>query len=147
MPPPGAWDLDGELEGVEADRFEGKVRELLQNIGRFYRNGGFGESPIFFSLPEVYFFLDGKGKVQGRRFVITPATEEVGILLYLALADYHWESGDGAEVILVKMWNPGFQTFFQDPRYRPLVGAVMTLTPPVFLNFMGKKRERQSIGA
>ena len=110
-------------------------------------DGGIGELPIFFSLPESYFFLDGKGKVQGRRFVITPATEEVGILLYLALADYHWESGDGAEVILVKLWNPGSHTFFQDPRYRPLVGAVMTLTPPVFLNFMGKKRERQSIGA
>ena len=122
MPPPDTWDLDGELEGVEPDRTEGKVKELLQGIDRFFRHSGYGEPPIFYSLPNVLFYVDGKNRVQSNRFVITPHSEETTLLLYIALADYHWESGDGSEVILVKLWNPGFQTFFQDPRYRPLLG-------------------------
>ena len=110
-------------------------------------NNGFGVEPISFSLPEVYFFYDDKGKVQSNRFVITPASEEVGILLYIALDDYHWESGDGTEVVVVKAGNPGFQLLFQDPRYRPLLGADANMTPPAFLAFMGKRRMRQGIGA
>ena len=133
--------------GLQNAGLRKKVEELLQGIGSFFIGRGFGAEPISFTLPDAHFFLDDKGNVHGKRFVLTPTSEKVGILLYMALEDYHWESGDGAKVILVKMWSPGFQTFFQDPRYRPLVGAVMTLTPPVFLNFMGKKRERQSIGA
>ena len=147
MPPPGTWDLDGELEGTEPERLEGRVNELLQGIGQFFLHGGYGDAPISFSLPKVFFFLDGKGKVQGKRFVITPHSEEVALLLYIALAGYHWESGDGSEVILVKLWNPGFRTFFQGPRYRPLLGAISTMTPPALLNFLGQKRERQGIGA
>ena len=95
----------------------------------------------------MYFFLDDKGNVQGKRFVLIPTSEEVGILLYMALEDYHWESGDGSEVVIVKVWNPGFQSFFQDPRYRPHLGAVANLTPAGFLSILGKKGSRQGIDA
>ena len=55
MPPPGAWDLDGELEGVEPSRMENMIEEVLQGIHRFFRQGGFTEPPIAFSLPKAYF--------------------------------------------------------------------------------------------
>ena len=108
---------------------------------------GFWAEPISFSLPDAHFFLDDKGNVQGKRFVLTPTSEKVGILLYMALEDYHWESGDGSEVVIVKVGNPGFQSFFQDPRYRPHLGAVANLTPAGFLSILGKKGSRQGIDA
>ena len=144
MPPPDVWDPDGELEGVEPDRAEGKVKELLQGSDRLFRHGGYVEPPISYSLPNVFFYVDGKNRVQSNRFVITPHSEETALLLYIALADYHWGSGDGSEVILVKLWNPGLQPFFLDPRYRPLLGAVASMTPEAFLNFIGKRREYQA---
>ena len=55
MPPPGAWDLDGELDGVEPSRMENMIEEVLQGIHRFFRQGGFTEPPIAFSLPKAYF--------------------------------------------------------------------------------------------
>ena len=56
---------------------EKKIEELLQGIGSYFVGRGFGVEPISFTIPEVYFFLDDKGKVQGKRFVLTPASEEV----------------------------------------------------------------------
>jgi len=65
----------------------------------------------------------------------------------MALDAYPWESGDGSEVVIVKVGNPGFQLFFQDPRHRPLLGAVANLTPAGFLSILGKKGSRQGINA
>ena len=140
MPPPGVWDLDGELEGLEPSRMESMVEELLQGIHRFFRQGGYTEPPISFSLPKAYFFLDGKTKIVSNRFVLTPDSEETALLLYIALSDYHWESGIGSEIVVIKLWNQGFQTFFQNPRYRRLLGAVASMTPEAFLMFIRERR-------
>jgi len=147
MPPPGPWDLDGELEGLQTEGQKKKIEELLQGIGNYFVSRGVGAEPISFTRPDVFVFLDDKGNAQGKRFVLTPTSEEVGILLYMALDDYHWESGDGSEVVIVKVGNPGFQLFFQDPRHRPLLGAVANLTPTGFLSILGKKGSRQGIDA
>ena len=80
------------------------------------------------------------------RFVLTPDTEEAALLLYIALADYHWESGIGAEIILIKLWHQGFQTFFQNPRYRNILGSMASMTTTYFLQIMGERRAVQGIG-
>ena len=107
---------------------------------------GYADPPISFSLPKTYFFLDGKSKIVSNRFVLTPDSEETALLLYIALSDYHRESGEGSEVVLVKLWNPGFQSFFQNPRYRRLPGAVASMTTAAFLQLINERRERQGIG-
>ena len=146
MPPPGVWGLDGELEGVEPSRMESMVEELLQGIYRFLRQGGYTEPPISFSFPKAYFFVDGKTKVVSNRFVLTPDSEEAALLLYIALSDYHWESGIGSEIVLIKLWNPGFQTFFQNPRYRRIPGTMASMTTAAFLQLIGERRAGQGIG-
>ena len=93
----------GELEGLEPSRMESMVEDLLQGIYRFFDQGGYTEPPISFSLPKAYFFLDGRSKIVSNRFVLTPDSEETALLLYIALSDYHWESGEGSEVVFVKL--------------------------------------------
>ena len=80
------------------------------------------------------------------RFVLTPDTEETALLLYIALSDYHWESGVGSEIVVIKLWHQGFQTFFQNPRYRRILGAMASMTTVACLQLIGDRRAGQGIG-
>ena len=106
MPAALPHDLDCTLEGADMDRLENLFDTFLQGVMLHMRANNFLQTPINFVVPTVYYLKDRVGKVTRPRFFLSWKEEAHAILFYLLWNNYHWSSGDGAEVYILRTRNP-----------------------------------------